>query len=88
MVDDQLHGREGIDLGRIAAEVAHGITHGGQVDHRRDAGEILQQHAGGCEGNLLGRGRPCIPCGQRIDVIDGDGVAILVPEEVLEEDLE
>jgi hypothetical protein len=25
----------------------HGVAHGGEIDHRRDAGEVLHQHARG-----------------------------------------
>jgi len=85
MIDDQLDGRERIDLGRIAAELAHGVTHCGKVDHRGDAGEILQQHASGCERDLLRWVRPWIPTRQRIDVCGGDVFAIRVPEQILKE---
>ena len=45
MVDDQIDRHLRIDLLRIAAELLHGVAHGGEIDHRRHAGEILHQHA-------------------------------------------
>ena len=54
MVDDEVDGHQRIDLGGIAVQVAHGIAHGGQVDDRRHAGEILHQHARRPVGDLPG----------------------------------
>ena len=52
MVDDEIDGDERIDLARIAAERAHGVAHGGKIDHGGDAGEVLHQHARRAEGDL------------------------------------
>jgi hypothetical protein len=49
VVDDQLRGLERVDLLRIAAEQLHGIAHGGEVDHRGDAGEVLHEDAAGIQ---------------------------------------
>ena len=38
-------GKSGLMRAGIAAEVAHRVAHGGEVDHGRNAGEVLQQHA-------------------------------------------
>ena len=88
MVDHQLHRRERVDLRRIAAERAHRVTHRGEIDHRGDPGEVLEQHPGGSERDLgggLGRG---VPPRQRLDVARGDGGAVFVAEQVLQEDLQ
>ena len=53
MVDDEIDRRQRIDLLRIAAERRHGVAHGGEIDHRRHAGEILHQDARRTEGDLL-----------------------------------
>ena len=42
MIDHQLGGKQRIDFLRIAAEFAHGVAHGGQIDDGGHAGEILQ----------------------------------------------
>ena len=52
VVDDEVDRNQRIDLARIAAERAHGVAHGGEIDHGWNAGEILHQHAGGAEGDL------------------------------------
>ena len=67
MVDDEFDRLQRIDFGGIAAEPNHGIAHRREVDDRRNAREILQQHAGGLKRDLgaLGRGRPAR---ERLDV--------------------
>jgi hypothetical protein len=52
VVDDELGREERIDPGRLAAQVAHRIAHGGEVDDGRDAGEILEQDPRRSEGDL------------------------------------
>ena len=50
-------GCSGLMLRRIAAHALHGVAHGGQIDDRRHAGEVLQQHARRRERDLVdGRG--------------------------------
>ena len=46
VIDDEVDGYERIDFLRIAAEAAHGIAHRGEIDDRRNAGEVLHQHPG------------------------------------------
>ena len=55
MVDDQFRGEQGIDALRISAHALHCFAHGGQIDDGGHAGEILQQHPRGHEGNFLFR---------------------------------
>ena len=96
VVDDQLDGDEGIDPGGIATEARQCITHRGQVDHGRDAGEVLHQDTLGREGDLVRRcARPLPmafgvgpPAGHGHDVVGGDVRAVLVAQQVLEEDLD
>ena len=70
----------------IAAEGGDAVAHRRQVDDRRHAGEVLQQHAGRREGDLalgvLGR----IPAGEGGDVVLLDVGAVLHAEEVFEQD--
>ena len=70
VVDDEIDGRERIDLLGVAAEVAHGRAHGREVDDRGHAGEILHQHAGRAIGDLAIRAAVLQPGGHGLDVID------------------
>ena len=88
MVDDQLDRLEGIDLPRIAAQPLHGIAHGGQVDNRRYAGEVLEEHPAGPEGDLAVRLRHGVPRRQPLDVVGRDRDAVFVTQEVFEQDFE
>ena len=53
VVDYQFDRLQRIDQSRVAAQLLHGVAHGGQVDHAGDAGEILEQDAAGGEGDFL-----------------------------------
>jgi hypothetical protein len=88
VVDDEVDLGERVDLIGIAAEVEHGLAHGGEVDHRRHAGEVLHQHARRPVGDLL-VGAPLIePLHQRLQVIDGDAACVLETQQILEQHLE
>ena len=86
MVDHELDGDQRVDLLRVAAEVGHRGAHRGQVDDRRHAGEVLQQHAGRVVVDLPRRLCRGVPAGDRLDVARGDGDAVLAPQHVLEQD--
>ena len=88
VVDDQLGGLERVDLLRIAAEDVHGVAHGGEVDDGGDAGEVLHEDAGGHPGDFAGGLGFGIPPGEEFDVVGGDGLAVFVAEEILEQDAE
>ena len=90
VVDDQVGGDERVDPGRVAAEVGHRVAHRGQVDDRRNAGEVLEDHPRRHERQLdvvAGR-RPGSPPGERLDVSRSDDPAAGVAEGVLEQDLD
>ena len=53
MIDHEFGGEQGIDFLWIAAEMAHRVAHGGEIDDGRDAREILKQNASGHEGNFF-----------------------------------
>lgn len=52
VVYDQVSGAQWIDLFRVAAERSEGVSHGREIHHGGHAREILQQDAGGFEGNF------------------------------------
>ena len=82
-------GISGLILLRVAAERRHGVAHRGEVDHRRHAGEVLHQHARRAEGDLAVAA--CASSSQaatRADVVGGDGAAVLVAQQVLEQHLQ
>ena len=81
-------GWSGLIFLRVAAQPLHGVAHGGQVDDRRHAGEVLEQHPAGPKGDLAVGLRLGVPVGQRLDVVGGDGHAVLVAEQVFQQDLE
>ena len=81
-------GTSGLILLRVAAERLHRVAHGGEVDDGRHAGEVLHQHARRAEGDLvLGLALVVEPGGDRLDVVLGDGAAVLVAQQVLEQHL-
>ncbi|MDQ1132351.1 hypothetical protein QE386_000946 [Pseudoxanthomonas winnipegensis] len=87
MVDHQFGRDLRVDLLGLAAQLDHRIAHGGQVDHAGHAGEVLQHHARGHEGDLgvrLGLG---VPLGHRLDVLGRDADPVLAAQQVLQQDL-
>ncbi len=88
MIDDQLRRLQRIDPVRIAAQLLHGIAHRGQIHHGRHAGEILHQDAGRAKGDFDGRFGLRVPVCQCLDVLAGNRDAVLVAQQVFEEDLE
>ena len=88
MVDDEVGGGERVHPRRVAAHRRDGLAHRGEVDDGRDAGEVLHQDARGVEGDLgVGLGLR-VPRGEGEDVLLLHDAAVLVAEEVLEEDLQ
>ena len=88
VVDHQVGGRQRVDLLRIAAEVADGLAHGGEVDDARHAGEVLHDHPRRGELDLHARVGRRVPLRDRLDVVLGDVGAVLGAQQVLGEHLE
>jgi hypothetical protein len=84
VVDDQFGGRERVDLGGVAAQVADRLPHGGEVDHAGHAGEVLHQYARGRELDLHARVGGRVPGAEGADVVGGDVRAVLGPQQVLQ----
>ncbi len=88
VVDDQLGRGQRVDLRRVAAELLHGLAHGGEVHDAGHAGEVLHDHAGRRELDLLRGLRLRVPAAERPDVVGGDVRAVLGAQQVLQQDLE
>ena len=88
VVDHQLAGHQRVDLRRIAIHLAYRVAHRGEVDHRRDAREVLHHHPGGRERNLLSGLRVGVPFRQRLHVFGVHSLAVFVAQQVLEQHLE
>jgi hypothetical protein len=86
VVDHQLGRGQRVDLGRVAAQLGHRLAHRGQVHHAGHAGEILQHHARGHEGNFRIRLGLGVPLGDRLDFLGGDRDAVLVAQQVFQQD--
>ena len=87
MVDHQVDVDQRVDRGRVTADLFHGVTHRGEVDHGRHAGEVLHQDPGGLEGDLdrwFGGG---VPGRDRFDVPGAHRDAVLEAQHVLQQDL-
>ena len=88
VVDHELHRHERVDALRIAAELVHGVAHGGEVHDRRNAREVLHQHPGRGVGDLtrgLVRGHPG---GEVLDVLSAHALPVLAAQEVLQQHLQ
>ena len=83
VVDHELGGKLRVRLRRVAAEVVHRVPHGGEVDDRRNTGEVLVDHPPRREGDLSRGILLRDPLGDCLDVLLGGGA-----EDVLEQDLE
>ena len=81
-------GTSGLILRGSPPSVLHGVAHGGEIDHRRNAGEVLHQDAGRAVGDLLlGLAAVVEPGGDGLDVGLGDRAAVLEAQQVLEQHL-
>ena len=90
VVDHQIGGDERIDACRVTAHLGHRVAHGGQVDHARDAGEVLEDDAGGHERQLVLARVGRIPRRQGADVVrvHESSARCGVAQGVLEQDLD
>ena len=88
VVDHQLGRDQRVDPARVAAEVPHRLAHGGKVDHRGHAGQVLHDHPGRAELDLGGGLGRRVPRCERRDVVGRDVHAVLGPQQVLQQDLE
>ena len=87
MIDDEIDRNQRIDLVGIAAEVAHGVAHRGQIHDSGHPGEILHQHPGRTERDLALGAALLQPGRDRLDVVLGDRAAVLVAQQILQQHL-
>jgi hypothetical protein len=86
VVDDEVDRHLRVDLLRIAAELHGRIAHGGEVDHGRNAGKVLHQHAGRAVGDLVIILALVVePLLERENVVLGDGLAIFEAQHVFQQ---
>ena len=88
VVDDQVHRRQRVDPLRVAAGLGHGVAHGSQVDHRRNAGEVLHQHARRAVLDLAVGGALVEPVDHGLQILRLHGLAVFVAQQVFQQDLE
>ena len=88
VVDHKLGRNQRLDCGGIATERDDGVAHRREVDDRRDAGEILHQHACRAEGDLDARLSAGVPASERLNVGRRDVAFAFVAEKVLEQNLQ
>ena len=88
VVDDHLGRVQRVDLVRVAAQGAHGLTHGCKIHNTRHAGEVLHEDAGRGELDLHARLCGRVPVCDCLDVVLGDVLAVLGAQEVLAQHLE
>ena len=89
-------GTSGLTWRGVAAQAGQRVAHGGEVDDAGHAGEVLHEHALGGEGDLVGGVAGALavalgigaPAGHGHDVVGRDVRAVLVAQQVLEEDLD
>lgn len=86
VIDDQVHGAEGVDGPGVASHSCHGIPHGGQIDDCRHAREILEDDSGRLEGDLDLEGGLFFPVQYVLDVFGFDFELVAVPNGTLEKD--
>ncbi len=87
VIDHEVGRHERVDALRIAARACHRVAHRREVDDGGHAGEILEHHAGGHEGQLARFGRLRVPARQRQHVGGAGEGLVLMSEHVLEQDL-
>ena len=86
MVDHELGRQQRVDASGSPPELAHRVAHRGEIDDGGNAREVLQKDAGGRERDLPAGLVPRNPRRDRLDVRCGHRIAVLEPEDVLEQD--
>ena len=88
VVNHQIDRGKRIHFVGIAAEAFHRFTHGGQVYNRRYAGKVLHQHARRAIGYLTVSVGLFKPSSKRLNIVSGNGIAVLPAEQVFQKNFE
>jgi hypothetical protein len=88
MIDDEIDGDERVDLARVAFQPTHGVAHHCEVDHGRNASEVLHQHPRRPKRDLAVAFPLLQPVSDAANVVGGNGAPVLVPEQILKQHLE
>ena len=88
MIDHELDRLKRVDAIGVAAQADAPVAHRRQIDHARDAGEILQQHACGRERDFLLKLRAGLPSRQRLDVVRAHEALVFMAQQILEQHLQ
>ena len=86
VIDDQFDWLQRIDQGGVAAQLLHGVAHGGEIDYAGDAGEILKEDAAGGEGDFFVGLGFAVPVRQGADFFFGHVAAVFGAQQVLQQD--
>ena len=86
MIDDEIDRHERLDDFRIAPEPLYGAAHRGEINHKRHAGEILENNARDDKGDFLVRRCLRVPFGQRLDIFAADLFPIAIPQHGFQDD--
>ena len=86
VIDNQIDRHQRLDRLRILAHVCGDVAHCGQIAEQRNAGEVLQEHAGDDERNLVGAGRRGCPAGKLLHVRFGDLLPVAIAQHRFEDD--
>ncbi len=88
VIDHQFDRLQRVDRLRVAAHVGHRVAHSGQVDDGRNAGEVLQQHAGRPVRDLALAADLRVPTRQGCDVVLTDAASVFEAQQILQQDLQ
>ena len=86
MIDDQIHGNQGLDNAGAFPHPFNGRPHGGKIDQQRNAGKILQQDARDHEGHFVRPHRLRAPVRQFGDVFFTYAFAVAVAQYGFQQD--
>ncbi len=82
----RLNGNQRVDSPGIPPQALHGVSHGGQIDQGRHAGEILEHDTRRLERDLDPRGRGGVPVGEVLYILLGHLVPIAISQDRFQED--
>ena len=88
VIDHQVGRHQRIGAAGIGAHRGERIAHRGQIHHRRDAGEILQQHARRHEADFFALGAGLGPGRDIFDVGGRNPAAVFVAQQIFQQNLD